>query len=119
MKAHYLLSTLLLAFFIYATRIDISLIKIYSENICTEYNDSGIPENDMGEKGEEESVEDDLKEFSSFQNNFALNCFRSRLDIIATRQKLAKLHILVEAPPPKIWSCFNLPSWGAYFYRLL
>lgn len=102
MKVRYLLSTLLLVFFIYATRIDISLINFFSENICAEHNDSGIPENDMGEKGEEESVEDDLKEFSSFQNNFVLNFFQSRLDVISTRHKLAKLHILVEAPPPKI-----------------
>lgn len=102
MKAFYLISSLLLVFILYATRIDISIKKLFSENICTEYSDSENTKNDMEEKGEQDGVEDDSEEFASLHQDHTLSLFQSKLNVVDARQKLLHQHFLVESPPPRI-----------------
>jgi len=102
MKAYYLIPTLLFVFTVYATNIDISIKKMVSENICTEYSDSENTENDMEEKLEDKGVEDDLKEFASLQHKPTQTLFQSKLYVIAALVKLEQPIILLESPPPNI-----------------
>ncbi|MBM3916528.1 MAG: hypothetical protein FJ349_02820 [Sphingomonadales bacterium] len=102
MKAHYLVSTLLFIFVVYATNIDVSIKKMFSENISIEYNDSENAENDTAEKGEKEDVEDEYKEFASSQHKLTQTLFQSKLNVIAALLKLVHPTVPVESPPPKV-----------------
>lgn len=99
MKAYYLISTLLLVFVVYATNIDASIKKIFSENISIEYNDSENTENGTEEK---EGKDDDFKEFATFQHKSSQTFFQSKLNVVADLLNLAHPTVPVESPPPKV-----------------
>jgi len=102
MKAFYLIPTLLFVFVVYATNIDVSIKKMFSENISIEYNDSENAENDTEEKGEKENVEDEYNEFTSAQHKRTQALFQSKLNVVADLFKLAHPTVPVESPPPKV-----------------
>jgi len=102
MKAYYLISALLFVFVVYATNIDVSIKRLFSENISIEYNDSENAENDTEEKGEKEDVKDDFKEFVSSQYKLTQTLFQSKLNVIAALLKLVHPTVPVESPPPKV-----------------
>jgi len=102
MKAYCLISTLLFVFVVYATNIDVSIKKMFSENISIEYNDSENAENDTKEKGEKEDGEDEYNEFVSSQHKLTQTLFQSKLNVIAALLKSEQPTILPESPPPNI-----------------
>jgi len=102
MKAYYLIPTLLFVFVVYATNIDVSIKKMFSENIRVEFNDSENAENDTEEKEEKEDVADEYNEFTSAQYKLTQTLFQSKLNVVAELFKLAHPTVPVESPPPKI-----------------
>ncbi|MBM3456270.1 MAG: hypothetical protein FJX80_14215 [Bacteroidetes bacterium] len=99
MKAYYLISTLLFVFVVYATNIDVSIKKMFSENISIEFNDSENTENGTEEN---EGKEDDFKEFATFQHKSSQTFFQSKLNVVVELFKLAHPTFLIESPPPKV-----------------
>lgn len=103
MKRSHLISAILFLFVVYATRVDIYIDTIFSENFTTELVEPEHVENGTDEKGKKESKDDDPKGYFFLRNKFTLRCnYQFKLKAVATCQKLACPAIDLEFPPPKV-----------------
>ncbi len=102
MKQVFLISSLLLLFVVNATRVDIILFKMFSENISVECLNAKQAENDTDEKEKEECKDDDSNEYSSFRNKLqALILFQNQYNLVFILNKPAYPAISIDSPPPK------------------